>query len=244
MIIPQSKTLEKVKLSKVLLFHFPSFGPLLETNKPLLAHFISFRGYRTDWVSTTLAVMAYGSKATVEENLRGRRCNRKDQNNSAGLTPGTIQFVMRNHEESATQWETSPETRHRSWCVNSQELVPQPATLWLFITCKLSNHKSVSTPVRIHGCTTETHKQEMMLGVLGWFRHWGSLECHALLGEQLLSDGSGVFSLLWWTVVAAENGCTMLIWRWRNKVNHHTRCAQAVQVSRWKIYTLVFLPLQ
>lgn len=92
-------------LERVLLFHFLSFGPLLETNKPLLGHFISFRGYRTDWVSTTVAVEAYGSKGTVEKNLRGRRCNRKNKNNSAGLTRGTIQFVMWNHGLSAAQWQ-------------------------------------------------------------------------------------------------------------------------------------------
>lgn len=184
--------------------------------------------------------MAYGSKATVEENLRGRRCNRKDQNNSAGLTRGTIQFVMWNHGVSAAQWERSPETWHRSQHVNSQELVPQLATLWLFITCKLSNHKSVSTPMRLHRRTGETHKQEMMFGVLGWFGHWRSLGCHAPLGEQLLSDGSDVFSLLWWTVVAAGNCWTMLIRRWRNKLNDLTHCAQAVRVSWGTKYCIGF----
>lgn len=88
-----------------------------QTNSPLLAHFISFRGYGTDWVSTVVAIEAYGSKATVEENLRGRRCNRKDQNNSAGLTRGTIQFVMWNHGLSVAQWERVPgETAQQSAC--------------------------------------------------------------------------------------------------------------------------------
>lgn len=88
-----------------------------QTNSPLLAHFISFRGYRTDWVSTVVAIEAYGSKATVEENLRGSRCNRKDQNNSAGLTRGTIQFVMWNHGVSVAQWERVPgEMAQQSAC--------------------------------------------------------------------------------------------------------------------------------
>lgn len=105
-------------LKRVLLFHFLFCAPSWrQTNSPLLAHFISFRGYRTDWVSTVVAIEAYGSKATVEENLRGRRCNRKDQNNSAGLTRGTIQFVMWNHGLSVAQWERVPgEMAQQSAC--------------------------------------------------------------------------------------------------------------------------------
>lgn len=110
MIIPYYKHWKKWNCQKSLVVPFSFPWPLnwRQTNKRLLAHFISFRGYRTDWVSTTVAVEAYGSKATLEENLKSSRCNRKDQNNSAGFTRGTIQFVMWNHGVSAAQWETAP----------------------------------------------------------------------------------------------------------------------------------------
>lgn len=65
----------------------------------------------------------------------------------------------------------SLENQHGRQHVKSQELVPQLATLCLFITCKFSNHKSVSTRMLLHRHSKETYKQEMMFGVMGWFGH-------------------------------------------------------------------------
>lgn len=120
----------------------------------------------------------------------------------SSLSCGIMECLL--HNEKA-----SPETQYGSQHVNSQELVPQLATLWLFITCKFSNSKSVSTPMLLHGCTTEGHKHEMMFSVLGWLSHWCSLRCHAVLWERLLSGSFNITSLLWWT----GNYWTTLIWR-------------------------------
>lgn len=181
-----------------------------QTNSPLLAHFISFRGYGTDWVSTVVAIEAYGSKATVEENLRGRRCNRKDQNNSAGLTRGTIQFVMWNHGLSVAQWERVPgETAQQSACEWPRvRRLTGFLFFFFFITCNFSNHKSAFTPW-LHRCTSGTHKPKMMRGVQGWF---GSLWCHGWPGQLFLSVASEAF-VLWWLTV--EKCATVFYCSWR-----------------------------
>lgn len=58
----------------------------------------------------------------------------------SSLSCGIMECLLHNEKRS-------PEIWHGSQHVNSEELVPQLATLCLFITCKFSNHKSVSRPM-------------------------------------------------------------------------------------------------
>ena len=141
------------------------------TNKrPLLADFISFRGYRTDWVSTTLAVWAYRSKAATRRISRAADAIKKTGKKKKHFSGTQWRNNLVCHLESRNVCCTmrgSPESQCWRQHLNGQTLGPQPApSMPAFITHRFSRHKSVSTPV-LHRRATEAHKEEIMLAALG-----------------------------------------------------------------------------
>ena len=107
----------------------PSATSSRQTNKrPLLADFISFRGYRTDWVSTTLAVRAYRSKAATGRISRAADAIKKTGKKHFSGTQWRNNLVC--HLESRNVCCTmrgSPESLCWRQHLNGQTLGPQPA---------------------------------------------------------------------------------------------------------------------
>lgn len=189
-----------------------------------------------------MAVEAYGSKATVEKNLRGRRCNRKNKNNSAGLTRGTIQFVMWNHGLSAAQWQrVLGDSAQESSCEKPRVSAPTGYSGFL----SLADLATINLFLHQCGYTgAERPIQQDLTRIYVWCLGmvWSLTfpEVSGCLGEQLLSGGSDVFPPL----VMDSCDCWKLLnhvdVELKKKLNHSTSAPR--RASTEKILYCFFFP--